>query len=86
MRRRRQAKALPPWVLEYDPAAWSKPDETELAMGPQADHAWHCQRRWCEAKRAWLLEHPEAGPQVLEDLLTRVYPGRWAPGRPWSLG
>jgi hypothetical protein len=44
----------------FDLAQWDEVDAAEVAMGRGADHRWHAERRWSEARLAWLRRHPAA--------------------------
>jgi len=85
-KRRGDAAAAPPaWVSEYVPGDWDQPDQQEQAMmdacpsarpWPEHVHAWHSERRWGEARNAWLDAHPEHDHR-LEELLAQFPGGGW---------
>jgi hypothetical protein len=63
----------------FDPAAWDEPDDQEEQMlagcaglfGPEwvaGRHRWHAERRWHEAKYAYLQKHPALAEQEFEDV------------------
>ena len=67
---RRPPSAKPPAELvTFDPEDWPH------GPGEPADVTWYPSfQRWCEARRAWLAEHPEsdalwASPRIVKDFL-----------------
>jgi hypothetical protein len=60
---------------------WDEPDGQERRMidgcpsmrpWPEDVHRWHAERRWGEAKHAYLAEHPEFADQEFAEFLASL--------------